>query len=463
MKGKNREICRRNFFKAGITGIGGILTARLFEDYLSGSDLFAQYRHDLSGKSYNYSGPCVLDEPEIPIVGWAGPSGDMIRDDVMRGMAESGFTISHSSTSTEEAEAALDIAHRNGVRLILSLPDTHVGNNEFLLDEGRKRRLKELVARIKDHPGLYGYYLRDEPNFDLLDRISEFADFIRSMDTYHMCYINHFPPNRQDGFGAGSMELFWRYYIEKLKPRFLSYDHYCIQIAADEQLKELGSSAPNVYGKIVVKPDYFEALDFVRNLSIYYGLHMWGFTNCIRHGAYPTSTEGHIRYQLMCNLAYGCTGLQYFTYAHGESLVRRDGSTTPTWDIAKLVNTNVRLMWTKMNKLQSIGVYHTGPVWGGTRMLKPSDRPNTVSCKGDPAVLGFFKDSNETFFVLVVNKNPVEWARMTLQVNLKEGENLYYFDLVDKQMQRPWPYNPKEQMVLLAPGEGILYQLGGKG
>ena len=34
----------------------------------------------------------VLDEELFPIMGWPGPSGDLIRDDVMRDMAEAGFT-----------------------------------------------------------------------------------------------------------------------------------------------------------------------------------------------------------------------------------------------------------------------------------------------------------------------------------------------------------------------------------
>ena len=54
----------------------------------------------------------VLDEDLFPIVGWAGPGGDMIRDDIMAGMAEAGFTVSHSSLHpTEEGVTrALDMA-----------------------------------------------------------------------------------------------------------------------------------------------------------------------------------------------------------------------------------------------------------------------------------------------------------------------------------------------------------------
>ena len=66
----------------------------------------------------------ILNEEIFPIVGWAGPGGDMIRDDIIAGIAEAGFTISHSSPHpTEDAvRKALDIAHKNGVRLLLGPP-----------------------------------------------------------------------------------------------------------------------------------------------------------------------------------------------------------------------------------------------------------------------------------------------------------------------------------------------------
>lgn len=51
----------------------------------------------------------ILTEETFPIVGWAGPGGDMIRDDVMAGMAEAGFTVicatSASSTTAFSGRA----------------------------------------------------------------------------------------------------------------------------------------------------------------------------------------------------------------------------------------------------------------------------------------------------------------------------------------------------------------------
>src|SRR4029453_5087487 len=118
-----------------------------------------------------------------------------------------------------------------------------------------------------------------------------------------------------EGWGAPTAEAFWRRYIETAHPQFLSYDHYALTVGTDAEI-HARSAEPNVFPveKLIVKHDYFDCLELLRNLSPAYRLPFWAFTCSVRHGSYPTPTEGHIRFQLMNNLAYGALGLQYFTY-----------------------------------------------------------------------------------------------------------------------------------------------------
>ncbi len=171
----------------------------------------------------------ILDDGSFPILGWAGPSDGMIRDDVMRGMAQAGFTVSHSSVSggLDEIRRALDVAAGSGVRLLLIHTAWHVGD-EYALDGERRSQIRALVEAIRDHPGLYGYHLRDEPRFHLLPLLAEVQAFMRGLDPYHLCYINHFPPI--EGWGAPTAEAFWRRYIELAKPQMLSFDHYPVTV-----------------------------------------------------------------------------------------------------------------------------------------------------------------------------------------------------------------------------------------
>lgn len=411
----------------------------------------------------------VLDEDVFPIVGWAGPGGDLIRPDIMAGMAEAGFTVSHSAPGgdLDTVRRALDVAADAGVRLLLVHPSYHV-DDDYELTPDRREAITEVVRAVADHPGLYGYHVRDEPRFGLLPKLAEVSDFLRSLDAYHLIYINHFPPIR--GFGAPSVEWFWREYIRLCRPAVLSYDHYPVQVGTREQL-ERDADLPNVFpgGGLVVKPDFFEALDLVRTHAVHHDTPFWAFTCAVRHGAYPTPEEGHLRFQLFNDLAYGARGLQYFTYAHDGAMVNSDGSTTPTWELARRINAEIARLAPILRRLTSIGVFHHGPLWPGTRPLPTMGEPLSVGVEGDPVTVGHFLDEGRRLdeerqlrYVLVVNASPCDWARLTLKVQVTD-ERVYCVDPCDGTARELWPVNPAAQLVALAPGEGRLFQLGGEG
>ncbi|HHE73086.1 MAG TPA: hypothetical protein ENL34_12480, partial [Chloroflexi bacterium] len=127
----------------------------------------------------------VLDESIFPIVGWAGPSDDMIRPDVMARMAEAGFTVSHSRVNgdLDAVRRALDIAAESGVRLLLAHESWFVGDAD-VFTEARLAAVGEMVDAVKDHPGLYGYFLRDEPRYDQFPKLAKVHAFISERDLY---------------------------------------------------------------------------------------------------------------------------------------------------------------------------------------------------------------------------------------------------------------------------------------
>jgi len=406
----------------------------------------------------------VLEDGVFPIMGWAGPSNEMIREDVMRGMAEAGFTVSHSGVSggVDDLRRALDVAASAGIRLLVVHSAWHVGD-DFQFDDERRALIRSLVEAIRDHPGLYGYHLRDEPRFHLLPSLAEVHGFIRELDGCHLCYINHYPPI--EGWGAPTAEAFWRRYIELVRPQMLSFDHYPITIGADEEIRRL-AGAPHVFAphKIIVKPDFFSCLELLRNLSNATRLPFWAFTCSVRHGPYPTPTEGHMRFQLMNELAYGAQGLQYFTYAHDNAMVRPDASTTETWELARRINRDVHALAPVLQSLRNVGVFRTGPLWSGAQHLHRSHLTPLIDCEGDPVTIGCFQDAEDTLYLMVVNGSPCDWARITLKVDVAQpADRLYVFDLAARAFRELWPPDPRNQMVTFAPGEGRLFKVGGAG
>ena len=401
----------------------------------------------------------VLDDGVFPIVGWAGPSKEMIRDDVMAGMREAGFTVSHSQAgeATDEVVRALDTAHAAGVRLLLGHPSWSLSRHRGAEGTARVSQARKLIEKIREHPGLYGYSIQDEPVLEHIPALAEITELVRSLDPCHPAYINHHPQTWH--CGAFTLECFWREFIEKVRPPLLSFDHYPVTVETDEQIAAT-RHLPNVFArhKIVVKPDFFEALAVMRNLSVAHGLPFWAFTCSTRHGSYPTPTEGHMRFQLFNNLAYGARGLQYFTYAHSDAMVRSDGSTTETWELARRINADIHGLAPILTKLRSVGVYHNGTPWSGTRTIRGHHTSKGVCVTGDQVTVGFFVHEDGQRFAMVVNVNPCDWARVSLRVCL-EGESLYCVDPRDGQPKKLWPVNPADQMVVLAPGEGRLFQI----
>ena len=396
------------------------------------------------------------DLDDIPIVGWYGPDGELIRPEIMAHMAEAGFNVSISSPQPGKELDALEIAYEAGVKLIVRSDvfdlerKTRAEGTGYQLTATEKERVRELVNRIKDHEGLFGYYIHDEPLHADYDWVAAMIREIESIDSYHICYANHNAPVIQGGYGAGTQEALWRDWIAKTSPKYLSYDHYCIEQKPKDRAALLPGEA-NVYGDIVVKPNYYACLDFARKFSVILGLPLWAFTCGTAHWSYPFPTEGHLRFQLMCDLAYGARGLQYFQYVGDKAPVTASGERTGTWHKAKTVNAEVRRLWEHLKGLRSIGVHHTGPIWPGTTL--PMGSPHDVwggewkddwlatqfTCEGDPMVVGVFDDPDRNMYLLIVNKDPVDGGSFSLRPELN--------DLV------PYKWIP------MRPGEGKLFRI----
>lgn len=395
----------------------------------------------------------LKDDQTIPIMGWVGPSGELIRPDVMQAMAEAGFTVSLSAPHPDRVIEALDVAQRAGLRLVLQLKDFDLGRmtpeqgSAFKLVKKHKDRILEIVRAVMEHPGLYGYHIHDEPSLAELNWIRQVIETIEVLDSYHMCYVNHNAPVIQGGYGAGTQEALWRAFVKQTHPKFLSFDHYVIEQKPQDLLRSYGPGAPNVFGEVAVKPDYFWVLEFARYFSVLLDLPLWAFTCSVPHWSYPWPTEGHIRFQLMCCLAYGGRGLQYFTYMGNSALCSETGETTETWRIARKVNGEIHALWKKMKGLRSIGVVHNGPLWAGTRPQMPTPteqwgmghRGPLFHCSGDPAVIGLFDNPQGEWFALVVNRNPVQGASISMDPALDD--------------RVPHKWHP------LRPGEGRLFRL----
>src|ERR1700742_2339902 len=101
--------------------------------------------------------PAIAAEPPafFPIMAWDGVPNDPA---VLKKMHECGLTVAGFVPP-----AALDACQAAGLKAIVS--DQRVSGYDWQKVDAKeaRKRVAELIHEVRNHPAVYGYYLRDEP------------------------------------------------------------------------------------------------------------------------------------------------------------------------------------------------------------------------------------------------------------------------------------------------------------
>ena len=74
-----------------------------------------------------------------------------------------------------------------------------------------KPQVAELVAEVRNHPAVYGYYLRDEPTANFFPGLAVVSNEIKKLHPGAWPYINLFP----NYANAGQLEPSYDEYLDK--------------------------------------------------------------------------------------------------------------------------------------------------------------------------------------------------------------------------------------------------------
>lgn len=381
--------------------------------------------------------PMLSPDQPLPILPWIGPGlsahaggggavNTPITEKTMGDLAEAHFNVSLSTINEEDPIRDLDIARDAGIRLIIGLPGLRV--NVGAVDDAWKQRIGGIIEKIRDHEGLFGYYLADEPKRPLFDDIARAFAFVREKDPRHLPYYNHWMMN-MSFCGFHSYEEMWETFHEMCRPDFVSMDCYPFHVCSrDEMLENVdGEFAACYYPGIKVRHtyQYYESLELLRQFSRIFNVPVWGFTRS-RPGYTLDTAEGEMRYQLMTALAYGAKGMQYFTYAHANTMVGPPPDCEPN-ELARIagkLNRELRAWEPTIKKLRSIGVYHHPATHLMTRPLdqyKLGNPDDLCVREGDDVVVGqFVDDQTDWEYALICNRTPFEPAKVTFHFGTDE-------------------------------------------
>lgn len=421
----------------------------------------------------------IPDDGRFPIVAWAGPNDAQLNppfpgevpltEKTMADLAEAGFNISllrveypkpgeqptPSATEIARVIELLDISAKAKVRLL-------VGVKFFRVTAGTvkpqwKTWVRGLIAAMKDHPGLYGYYVADEPRIDKRKDLAAAMRFVQRQDPNHLAYVNHWM-NNMSYAGYRSYEELWDLFGPECKPDIVSMDCYPFGKPKDEDWRREVAAGNACYfprHQAKLGEHYFETMDILRQYSRMWDIPMWHFT--LTGGALdntPEVAEGEMRFQLMTGLAYGAKGLQYFTYALGGHMMNNDLTPNANWHIARKINREVHAWAPVLRGLRSIGVYHYPCNLPYTRPLDQYTLGNKddLCVRGDAAVLGQFTDADGGEYALIVNRTPYEKAKITMKFGADQVEEL-------SPVSGQWSLgNGRDVELSFEPGQGRLFR-----
>lgn len=371
----------------------------------------------------------MLPPEEFAILPWSWVPADA---EVLAGIRDCGFNLAGFV-----APEALDAVQAAGLKAIVSGADTHVGDAEAALPAAEiQRRVQALVNRTGAHPATFGYYLRDEPSAAVYTGLGTWAAAYAQAAPQALSYINLFPNYASPAqLGAATYEEYLQRFVATVKPRFVSYDHYA--------LMDDGS----------LRDGYFQNLEAVRRVALKENLPFWNIVLANAHFHYAEPSPAGFRFQLYTTLAYGGRGISYFTYITPDvgnyRLAPLDpfGHRTPTWDMLRQVNLQLRRLAPTYLRLTSLNVFHHGQVPAGC-----SDSSSSLlltHLEGGNLVVGEFREAEGRDAVLVVNKDLARSTAFNLEFRAPGAVTLVS------------PYSGTEsawagEQCWLAPGQGML-------
>lgn len=365
-----------------------------------------------------------MTDSTFPISYWSGPPQERGR---YREVAECGFTVVPGViNSLEEARHDLDFTgfpeHGDSAqagRHVLNMAHD-VGLKAIVIDDRIHRDLPEeadweetvaaVVADYADHPGLYGYFLTDEPSVRHFTNLAQLTRAFQRRDPEHVPYINLFPMYASP-VQLGSLEYrhHVRAYLETVKPPLLSYDHYALMEWGDRQ-------------------EYFANLEIIREEALRAAVPFWNIILSTPHFDYRDPTAADLRWQVYTTLTYGGKGIAYFTYwtpdneNYRDGIISMYGHRTSKYDVVQQLNLEIKHLGPHLLRLTSTCVSHWPDAPQGAGVNLHASEGLVAAIEGGEYVIGEFVGEDGLPWLMVMNRNRERAAWTTLHLRTQHTQ-----------------------------------------
>jgi hypothetical protein len=299
------------------------------------------------------------------------------------------------------------------------------------------------LANYTSYKSFAGFNLFDEPSPALVPNLGTLTGIMRQLAPNLLPYSNLVAYTSVSGPVAD--------YIQAVQPSLISFDRYPILTSG-------------------VDIGYFDTWLAFREAALQAGIPAWTYIQSVAYNGHAVPTASQLAWQVNVSLAYGCTGIQYFTYwtpdpARGEGfsdgIILPDGTPSPLYFATKKLNNNwLQPAGQQLKPLTSESVQHANDQATvsavGVAPFAPGDYLTDVT--GDAVIVGLFTATPDdgTRWLLVANRAADTAASAQLSVNTATVTSVTRF------IPRTGTYAPAPSRTLpvrLAPGAAALYRL----
>ena len=388
----------------------------------------------------------VGNVPRFTLFGWVSPPLAMTTPAHYADMAAAGFNP--TLLAFDDSGSVAD----NRVRLGVTRP---LGMRDLLLDN----RLDSVFAAVpsswpiadsiatayRDDPAFTGYYLGDEPPDSTFGRLAEWFSLLRQRDPGHPSWNSLV--GRMGFPSHAAYEDYTRRYVAAVRPSILCNSQYDFNTAGD--LHELTENVSTLAG--IARDNHRP---------------FWGVVLLLEHGPFRYVTDGMLRWQVAQWIAYGATGVGYFTYWtpapdpwHGwhTAMVTWDtGAPTAMYDTVTAINRHLAPIGNTLAGATWLATEHAGSVPPYGTPFAPNSVVASVTGR---ATVGFFADSAGAPLVFVANADSVD--RRVIGVGAAGGRT------VERLMDDGGGWSPWSQfadgttLLSLGPGDFALLRFSG--
>ncbi|HRQ49044.1 MAG TPA: hypothetical protein PLR74_00805 [Agriterribacter sp.] len=372
---------------------------------------------------YEYKIPTdtpIIIEPEEP--GESGPPNikigvfwppvfDMATDAQFKALADGNVDVLQYVIPYSQAQnlTLLDKAKANNIKV--SIYDARV--------YGSDAEITDMVEVYKNHTGLEGYYIKDEPNMAQLDEVATIYQKLVARDLAHAPHVNLFPSLAVGGL-LGDIDYeadYVRAWISKVgadKLQYLSVDIY--PFLADGSFRDLYYNDLDVIRKVALELGDIKTSAYLQSVGI--------------EGAYRRPNEAELRYNMYSMLAYGIKYPVWFTYGTPDpassgsevftsAILDLNGNKTDLYVPFQKLNAEVKALGLKLIEMQSQAVYHTGttipagtealPGWYFLQLVNPAEECLIAQLKN-------WHEGDGRNYAMIVNKSLTETKAITFTV-----------------------------------------------